>query len=91
MSSTTASGSIDAESEILPQHPPPWIIRFVAWLLLGFLSLAFIATIVLKLPETVAQLGYTSTTGDVVQLTDGARTEPVDHLRDGRAQRLLLG
>ena len=52
MSSTQIS-SIDGESDILPQHPPPWIIRFIAWLLLGFLFFAFIGAIVLKLPETV--------------------------------------
>ena len=52
-SSTTATGSIDAESELMPQDPPPWIVRSVAWLLLGFLFLALVAAIVLKLPETV--------------------------------------
>lgn len=51
--STTQSNSIDSESELLPQEPPPWIIRSVAWLLLAFLLLAFVGAIVLKLPETV--------------------------------------
>src|ERR1700730_8284793 len=51
--STTQISSIDGESDILPQHPPPWIVRFIAWLLLGFLFFAFIGAIVLKLPETV--------------------------------------
>jgi multidrug efflux pump subunit AcrA (membrane-fusion protein) len=52
-SSTTQRGSIDIESEMLPQDPPPWIIRWTAWLLLGVLALAFVGAIVLKLPETV--------------------------------------
>ncbi len=53
MSLSTRSVSIDAESEILPQDPPPWIIRFVAWMLLGFLFLAFVSSIVFELPDTV--------------------------------------
>ncbi len=46
-------GSIDAESEMLSQDPPPWIVRFTAWLLLAFMCLALVASIVVKLPETV--------------------------------------
>ncbi len=34
-SQLTQRGSLDAESEMLPQEPPPWIIRSTAWLLLG--------------------------------------------------------
>ncbi len=50
---TIQRGSIELESEMLPQDPPPWIIRRVAWVLLGaFLTALFIA-IVMKLPETV--------------------------------------
>jgi multidrug efflux pump subunit AcrA (membrane-fusion protein) len=45
--------SIDEESEMLPQDPPSWIIRWTAWLLLGFIGFAVIIAIVLKLPETV--------------------------------------
>jgi multidrug efflux pump subunit AcrA (membrane-fusion protein) len=51
--SRTQRGSIDIESQILPQDPPSWIVRWTAWLLLGVLFLAFIGAIVLKLPETV--------------------------------------
>jgi multidrug resistance efflux pump len=51
--SMTQRGSIDSESEMLPQDPPPWIVRWTAWLLLGFLCFAFVGAIVLKLPETV--------------------------------------
>lgn len=46
-------GSIDVESEMLPQDPPSWIIRWMAWLLLSVLGFAFIGAIILKLPETV--------------------------------------
>jgi multidrug efflux pump subunit AcrA (membrane-fusion protein) len=51
--SRTQRGSLDIESEILPQDPPSWIVRWTAWLLLGVLFLAFVGAIVLKLPETV--------------------------------------
>ena len=51
--SRTQRGSIDIESEILPQDPPSWIVRWTAWLLLGVLFLAFVGAIVLRLPETV--------------------------------------
>lgn len=54
MSSPLAQrGSLDVESEMLSQDPPPWIIRWMAWLLLGFLLFAFIIACVLRLPETV--------------------------------------
>src|SRR5882757_7644508 len=46
-------GSLDTESDMLPQDPPPWIIRWTAWLLLGFLAFAFLLSIVMKVPETV--------------------------------------
>jgi multidrug efflux pump subunit AcrA (membrane-fusion protein) len=51
--SRTQRGSIDIESQMLPQDPPSWIVRWTAWLLLGVLFLAFVGAIVLKLPETV--------------------------------------
>jgi hemolysin D len=53
MSTPGQRGSIDVESEMLPQDPPPWIVRWSVWLLLGFLLFAFILSIVMKLPETV--------------------------------------
>src|SRR6476646_2538773 len=46
-------GSIDQESEMLPQDPPPFVIRWTAWLLLAFLGVALLLSIFLKLPETV--------------------------------------
>ena len=49
----TQRGLLDAEAEVLPQDPPPWIIRSTAWILLAaFLFAALIAT-VMRLPETV--------------------------------------
>jgi len=49
----TPRGSIDVESEMLPQEPPPWIIRSMAWLLLAAFLFALLIAIVLRLPETV--------------------------------------
>src|SRR6266705_159111 len=52
-SQLTQRGSIDVESEMAPQEPPPWIIRSTAWLLLALILFALLISIVLKLPETV--------------------------------------
>ena len=38
---------------MLPQDPPPFIVRWTAWLLLGFMGCMLILSIVVKLPETV--------------------------------------
>lgn len=46
-------GSIDSDSEMLPQDPPAWIIRSTAWLLIGFFVIALIASIFVHLPESV--------------------------------------
>src|SRR5215813_15532142 len=50
---TAQRGSLDAESEILPQEPPFWIIRWTAWLLIGAFLFALLIAIVMRLPETV--------------------------------------
>jgi len=52
-SQLTERGSLDVESEMLPQEPPPWIIRSAAWILLGGFLLALLIAIVMRLPETV--------------------------------------
>src|SRR5712691_334742 len=52
-SQLTPRGSIDVESEMLPQEPPSWIIRSMAWLLLAAFLFALLLAIVLRLPETV--------------------------------------
>ena len=51
--STTQRPSIEAESHMLPQDPPPWIIRSLAWTLLGAFLFGLIVAIIMRLPETV--------------------------------------
>jgi multidrug resistance efflux pump len=46
-------GSFDVESELLPQDPPPWIIRSTAWILVTAFLFALLIAIVMRLPETV--------------------------------------
>lgn len=41
------------ESEMLPQDPPPWIVRSTAWLLIALFLTALIVAVVVHLPETV--------------------------------------
>src|SRR5262249_36195810 len=53
-SQLTHRGSLDAESEMLPQDPPPWIIRSTAWILLAAFLFALLIAIVMRLPETVS-------------------------------------
>src|SRR5213592_4850842 len=52
-SQLTERGSLDVESEMLPQEPPPWIIRSTAWLLLAAFLFALLVAIIIRLPETV--------------------------------------
>src|SRR6058998_1553291 len=52
-SQLTERGSLDVESEMLPQEPPPWIIRSTAWLLLAAFLFALLVAIVMRLPETI--------------------------------------
>jgi multidrug resistance efflux pump len=49
----TRRDSLDKESELLPQEPPSWIIRWTAWLLISAFVFAFLIAIVMRLPETV--------------------------------------
>ena len=49
----TQRDSVEKESELLPQEPPSWIIRWTAWLLIAAFVFAFVIAIVLRLPETV--------------------------------------
>jgi multidrug resistance efflux pump len=46
-------GAADSDSEMLPQDPPPWFVRSIAWLLIAMFGAALFAAIVIKLPETV--------------------------------------
>src|ERR1041385_931088 len=52
-SQLTQRGSIDVESDMLPQEPPPWVIRSAAWLLMGAFLFALFIAIVMRLPESV--------------------------------------
>ncbi|PYK31477.1 MAG: hypothetical protein DME57_03550 [Verrucomicrobia bacterium] len=52
-SSTPLRGSIETESEMMPQDPPPWIIRGAAWVLLSAFVFALLLAIAMRLPETV--------------------------------------
>jgi len=49
----TQRDSFEKESELLPQEPPPWIIRWTAWLLIAAFVFALLIAIVMRLPETV--------------------------------------
>src|SRR5947207_19304 len=53
-SQLTERGSLDVESEMLPQEPPPWIIRSTGWILLAAFLFALLIAIVMRLPETVS-------------------------------------
>src|SRR3954452_23177851 len=53
MSLTTTRGTIDTESEMLPQDPPSWIIRALAWLFLVAFIFAAVFAVVMRMPETV--------------------------------------
>jgi multidrug efflux pump subunit AcrA (membrane-fusion protein) len=46
-------GANEAESEMLPQDPPPWFVRSIAWLLIAMFGVALLAALIVKLPETV--------------------------------------
>ncbi|MBA3832172.1 MAG: HlyD family efflux transporter periplasmic adaptor subunit [Chthoniobacterales bacterium] len=45
---------MESESEMLPQDPPPWFVRSTAWLLILMFAVALLASILVKLPETVS-------------------------------------
>jgi hemolysin D len=49
----TQRGSIDVESEMLPQDPPPAVIRFMGWLFIALFLFGLFIAIILRLPETV--------------------------------------
>lgn len=45
---------MESESEMIPQDPPPRIIRGIAWLLIAMFVVGMIAAITVHLPETVS-------------------------------------
>ena len=46
-------GSIELESEMLPQDPPPWIIRSAGWVLLSAFLVGLLLALAMRLPEAV--------------------------------------
>jgi len=48
-----AGSSLDTPSAVLPQDPPPAIVRAVAWLLVLLFATALTALVVVEVPETV--------------------------------------
>jgi len=46
-------GNIDTESEMLPQEPPPFIMRSLAWVLLAAFVFAGLLALIMRMPETV--------------------------------------
>jgi multidrug resistance efflux pump len=52
-SQLTQHDSLDTESALAPQEPPPWVIRWTSWLLIAAFLFALLIAIVMRLPETV--------------------------------------
>lgn len=48
-----SQSSISGESEMLPQDPPPWFVRSIAWLLIALFGVALLVSFIVRLPETV--------------------------------------
>lgn len=49
------SGNADAADDaILPAEPPPWVARALAWVLIALFLTAVVASIAVRVPETVA-------------------------------------
>src|ERR1700730_9132356 len=83
MNSTSISrGSIDIESEMLPQDPPAWIMRWIAWILLGAFLFALLIAIVMRLPETVRCQFI---------LVPGTGSDPVQAPHQGTISRVSVG
>ena len=45
--------SLERESDMIPPEPPPWVARSVGWLVIAIFFTALVASIVVRLPETV--------------------------------------
>ncbi len=44
---------LEAGSPMLPQDPPSWLIRGTAWLIVGLFAVAILASVLIRLPETI--------------------------------------
>jgi len=73
--------SLETQSEMLPQDPPPWFIRSLSWLLISIFAVALLAAVVIKLPETV-------TAPFVLVPNDGA--DPIQAPRTGSVQQVCV-
>jgi hemolysin D len=49
---TFAGNALEAESEMLPQDPPPKLMRFIAWWLIALFVVGLIAAVAIHFPET---------------------------------------
>jgi multidrug resistance efflux pump len=89
-SQLTERGSLDVESEMLPQEPPPWIIRSTAWLLLAAFLFALLVAVVMRLPESVhCQFVLIPATGaDPIQ---SPRQAIISHVAVEEGQPVKLG
>ncbi len=89
-SQLTERGSLDVESDMLPQEPPPWIIRSTAWLLLAAFLFALLVAVVMRLPETVhCQFVLIPATGaDPIQ---SPRQAIISHVAVEEGQPVKLG
>ena len=52
-SQLTQRDSLDMESELSPQEPPTWVIRWTAWLLIAAFLFTLLIAVVMRLPEMV--------------------------------------
>jgi hypothetical protein len=52
-SQLTQRDSLDMESELSLQEPPPWVIRWTAWLLIAAFLFTLLIAVVMRLPEMV--------------------------------------
>src|ERR1700757_3053186 len=89
-SQLTQRGSLDAESELPPQEPPPWVIRAAAWVLVGAFLFALLIAIVMRLPESVhcPFVLIPATGADPIQLP---RQAIIRHVAVGEGQPVKAG
>jgi multidrug efflux pump subunit AcrA (membrane-fusion protein) len=86
----TQRSSIDLDSEMLPQEPPPWIIRATAWLLLAAFLWALLIAIVVRLPETV-RCRFVLIPGMGADPIQSPRQAVISHVAVGEGQSVKKG
>src|SRR6516225_9049565 len=89
-SQLTQRGSLDAESELSPQEPPPWVIRTAAWGLVEAFLFALLIAIVMRLPESVhcPFVLIPATGADPIQ---SPRQAVISHVAVGEGQPVKAG